>query len=570
MRTLTISAVLFVLCLSTVEGTEYMSVDEVKPGMKGVGKTVLRDGDRVEEFLVEVIGVMKNVAPDTDMVLVKCSGARLEKTGIIAGMSGSPIYINGKLLGALAFAWPFAKEPIAGVQPIEQMVNPSRLGETAAVASEGSATASLKRLTVPLVVSGLPEELLPVLEKRFRRYGLMTVNGGKVAGGKPPRSAGRLKPGGAVAVQLVSGDMDLSAVGTVTDVTPDGRVYAFGHPFLAEGHVQYPMAMAYVHGVMPSNYLSFKLASVGRVVGSIYLDHSRAVVGRIGEKPDTIPVSVKVKRGDMGEKTFRSYHFEFARLENGRLMRILAWFAISGSLYIPGNLPPVSMVSCSVKLETNANPPISYAFTVPSDEFMGGLELTELLPMMVEGRQFNVKLERMSFSVEVRAGRKDALISGVSLPVPTAQPGESIPLRVHLRPYRRATVTVDYTITIPDDIAPGVYEMTVCDAFEDRMIMLSNRPHLRYPENFEQLRKALSIPQQNRLYVRIKGETSGVSLGGVEIPDTPFLAAAAIADAESSYTRPLKQDYRFQLPCKWFPRGRVTTRIRVTRKEEGR
>ena len=321
----------------------YWQMDDVKPGMKGYGRTVMH-GTKVEDFSVEILGVLKNISPGRDMVLCRLSGLGLEKTGVIAGMSGSPVYINDKLLGAVSHAWAFGKEPIAGITPFCQMhgyveayerrdmadkEKPARVGrraprmidgltfDTATVVSgewgvrsgekqEGrdlrlaSGPGSLGSprdelwmvpLQLPIAAAGFTSHSLNFFRERCPESNMLPVQ----AGGTSAKIAEEekntpLQPGGPLAVALVTGDFDMSGLGTVTHIEGN-RVYGWGHPFFGLGACEYPLKTGYVHTVYPAQSISFKMGSPLRTVGIINADVSTGIAGWLDRKPDMLPVA---------------------------------------------------------------------------------------------------------------------------------------------------------------------------------------------------------------------------------------------------------------------------------------
>ncbi|PYQ18731.1 MAG: hypothetical protein DMF81_24025, partial [Acidobacteria bacterium] len=318
-----------------------LPLDQVKPGMLGVGRTVF-EGTRIEEFKVQVIGVLENIGPKQSLILARLDGGPLEKAGVIAGMSGSPVFIDGKLVGAVSYGFPFSKETICGITPIGEMIEDTStdapraasarfrtasLGPgphaLAAPLDRASLMAAIQRplASVPLV--GAAGQLPPALAAEslrplslplvffewargvFAGLGFTPVMGaGSV--GKPPVPLPDLQPGGAVGVSLVEGDMDLSVTGTITHIDGE-RVYAFGHPFYNLGPTQFPMRKAYVYSVFPSLYQSWKISSPADPVGTIEQDRGTAIAGRLGKTPRMIPVSVRIStsRGQDRRYSFR-------------------------------------------------------------------------------------------------------------------------------------------------------------------------------------------------------------------------------------------------------------------------
>ena len=300
----------------------YWRVDEVRAGMKGHGCTVMR-GTKVENFQAEVLGVLKNTSPGRDLVLCRLSGLNLEKYGVIAGMSGSPVYIDGKLLGAVAYAWPFGKEPIAGVTPFVQMHGfvesyerrdvaeqnrPQRIGlqtpldvggkkfdavtvsqgfdEPAPTAADGLWMVPLR---TPLAATGFTAHSLAQLGDSLRSAGMVPMQaGGAGARIEEEEKDTPLEPGGPLSVAMVVGDFDLSGIGTVTHIEGN-RVYGWGHPFFGLGTCEFPLMTGYIHTIYPRQSVSFKMGSPLRAVGVINADVSTCIAGWLGREATCFP-----------------------------------------------------------------------------------------------------------------------------------------------------------------------------------------------------------------------------------------------------------------------------------------
>ncbi|MEZ5331614.1 MAG: hypothetical protein R2991_06085 [Thermoanaerobaculia bacterium] len=291
---------------------EIFPLDEVEPGLQGTGLSVFR-GDTPEPFGVEVLGVWRDVSPGSSYILARLTGQGLDTSGVIAGMSGSPVYVGDRLLGAVAFSWPYAQEPIAGITPIETMRQLDSAEPLAPVAAPVPPPA-IGLLTGDRLPESLLLDALGGLTARPLQGGssgllwslsgfgewsrdllARGLQGGVAAAGRADDSgAGDLEAGDAVAAVLVDGDLRLAATGTVTERSAD-RILAFGHPFLGLGDLRVPMARAEVVTVVPSRAVSFKLANTGDVVGAFDLDRSPGIRGRIGLTAPTIPVTVSIR-----------------------------------------------------------------------------------------------------------------------------------------------------------------------------------------------------------------------------------------------------------------------------------
>ena len=312
----------------TLEGiwdpAKYISLDEIKPGMEAYCLTEYGLAG-IEKFALEVVDVVRDVGPGMDLIYVKGTDERFIHTGPVAGCSGSPVYIDGRLAGALAYASFYSKDPLYGATPIEEMLRVgrgTRVGRSEQRAGQRLSVfdftrpidfaeidrqfrnSLLKRsrnlsgvnpLPCPLITSGLPRGVCEQLDELVKPFGLMVVAGGSGSNKVEDSEKVELVPGACLVIPLVSGDITMSTFGTVTEVRGD-KVYGFGHSYLGYGPVDLPMATGKVHTVVSSIYRSFKLASVLDTVGALTTDESMAVFGRIGAKAKTIPLTIRIDR----------------------------------------------------------------------------------------------------------------------------------------------------------------------------------------------------------------------------------------------------------------------------------
>src|SRR6478735_1440624 len=346
-RSLAVVALATALLVATpLAQTATMPLDQVRPGMTGIGRTVFA-GTKLEDFKVEVLGVMRNVlAPKRNLILARLDGGPLAKTGVIAGMSGSPVYIDGKLVGAVSYSLgQFSTEAIAGITPIAEMLDATMmppvarashpvaisfpatpqqlmaiwsrdLGRARAFVDDPSQalvlsgvsndltrmSAMLRPIAVPMIASGFETSVLDPLSATLSAAGFLPMSNSQSA--TTAKSNRPLQPGDAVGVGLLTGDFELGATGTVTHVDGD-RVYAFGHPLYNLGPTEFPMTRAYVYTVLPSLASSFKLSTTGEVIGTFLQDRATAIAGRVGPGPRTIPITLTLE-AERGQKhTFR-------------------------------------------------------------------------------------------------------------------------------------------------------------------------------------------------------------------------------------------------------------------------
>src|SRR5436190_509724 len=341
-RLLAISLTVLTALVAATAVAETMPLSQIQKGMRGYGETVF-EGNRLEKFDVEILGVLRNIGPGQNLILARVDSPMVQRAGVIAGMSGSPVYIDGKVIGALAYSWQFAKEPVAGITPIEEMLKIADLGlrSGAAVvaatprmsgaeflgamanqktndlfeklengfASATPASSGVKPIAVPLSMSSFAPETITRFSKYFDAMGFVAVpSGSSTSSSTAVASEGEFHPGDAIGAVLLNGDFNVAATGTVTFV--DGkRIYAFGHPFLDIGEVSFPMAKSEIITVMPSLASSFKFASTGKVVGAFRQDRSTGIMGMVGDNADMIPIDVTVD----GSGLSQSYHVNIVR-----------------------------------------------------------------------------------------------------------------------------------------------------------------------------------------------------------------------------------------------------------------
>lgn len=291
--------------------TEIIPLSQVRPGMQGYAYTIFA-GDQVEKFDLEVIGIMPNfLGPGQTIILVQLKGPKVEHTGVVAGMSGSPVYFEGKLAGALSLKLGvFTKEPIGGVTPIEDIIHPPPHASAQSVPSDApgqslslpqetvsrtglAAGSALEPIETPLVFSGYQPEALRQFAGQLQGYGFVAAQGGTAA---PKPDDGHLLPGDMAGMVLVQGDTSISSACTVTAVRAN-QVYLCGHPFLSLGDVQFPMARTEVVTTLSSELASTKIINVGGSIGTITGDHLTAVTGKLGAPPPMIPIDLTLAMG---------------------------------------------------------------------------------------------------------------------------------------------------------------------------------------------------------------------------------------------------------------------------------
>jgi hypothetical protein len=505
MRTTRLSFLLVaaaLVCRPLSASPPILDVSGIHPGQRGFGLCDFGGGAGVQKFGVEILGVMREYAPKQDLILARLTGNNLEKSGVIAGMSGSPVYIDGKLVGAVAYGWPFSEEAIAGITPIAAMLDirhvpanpPVPIGAPAPTGSRAQAAtlvatlrdhdfasafralvdrafpasargAGWSPLPIPLSLSPLAAQD-PIYSDALARGGFVVAAGGGVsvtassvsASGGAAESSPPLQPGSSVATILISGDMTMAATGTVTWVD-GGNVLAFGHPFLSMGPVEMPMAAAEVIGVLPSMYRSFKFASTGKVLGSISQDRSTGILGSFGSTAAMVPVRVSITSEIA---PVQKYQFQVVR--NSMLTPILAAMAIDTTL---------STVEKSTGERTLVwkSSIVTPGRTVHYDSVFSGLNAKDqavsamaLLTNYLMANEFHdLAIDGIDVSIEHSDDLKNARITEVEPEKDRVQPGETVMIRVGLQDFRGPARHLVLALPIPPGTPPGPLTVFVGD-----------------------------------------------------------------------------------------------------------
>jgi SpoIVB peptidase S55 len=584
----------------------YWEIDDIRPGMKGTGRTVML-GTKLEEFGAEVLGVMKGVSPGRDMVLCRLTGCNLEHAGIIQGMSGSPIYIDGKLLGAVAFAWEFAKDPIAGITPFQQMVqyvrsNDRRIAAEArevegaggirttrsqpvlidGLAAEESSSASLvpvsggtlagmRPIATPLAASGFSPRALALLEARFRPIGLAPMAGGaapervlREEGAKP------LVPGAPLSIALVTGDFDLSGIGTVTHVEGD-RVYGFGHPMFSLGACEFPMMTGYIHTVYPRASVSLKMGSPLKVVGVLDTDVSTGVAGRIGPKPDLVPLSVRVKASRYSEP--HTYHVEMVREPN--LLPTLVLSVLTNAIDTEGDLPEELTARVKATVRLKGHDPIELRDTLSGPRYTGPMgaatlfmPVASIVNIVVHNPMAPVRIESIDCDVEIDSGRTVASIESVRLATDRIEPGQTLEAFVTLKPFKGDRQVIEIDLPLPAELEEGQYEACVCDMTHSLRRRFRNEPSLMEPRDLHGLLRALRIqtlPKRTALALHVPSPERGLAVQGQALPNLPGSARAVFASGRQSPEPAVWSDLVRAVDTPWVVEGDQALRFAVVK-----
>jgi len=535
------------------QASEILPLSEVHPGMQGYAYTIFA-GDQIEKFDLEVLGIMPNfLGPKQSIILVQLKGPKVEHTGVVAGMSGSPVYLDGKLAGALSLKLGiFTKEPIAGVTPIADVLNPpaqsnapppaqssqnlSQQFSPSSLPNDPSSNPSnnfaaqqitlptgsaLEPIETPLVFSGFQASALRQFSSQLQSYGFVAAQGGTAT---PRPDDSQLKPGDMAGMVLVQGDASINSACTVTAVQAD-RVFLCGHPFLSLGDVQLPMARSRVLTTLSSDMASTKIVNVGGSIGTITGDHLTAVTGKLGTSPAMIPLELTLSVAG-AEKQL---HFQI--VNHPRLTPILvALTTFSGltqnSLYGEGT---TLHLSGEIQLKNHAPVQIENTFA-PGDALSpDGLPIA-LTMQSIFSRLFTnnfeaTDIERVSLRVESVPGRHSFTIESAWLEKGEAAPGETLRMRVLLRPYRGPAQVQETTVHVPDQVTRGtMLRVLVSDA---DMLNRASRGFAATgasaSASLDQLIALLNRERRNdRLYVGLFAPSPTMLWEDKELPNVPL------------------------------------------------
>jgi hypothetical protein len=587
--------------------TSYWQVDDVRAGMRGQGRTVMK-GTKVESFDAEVLGVLKNTSPGRDMVLCRLSGLDLEKTGVIAGMSGSPIYLEGKLLGAVAYAWPFGKEPIAGVTPFCQMHSyvesyerrdlaekrqPNRVGLRKPVVADGlpfdTVTVShdydepqptaadglwMVPLKTPLIASGFTAHSLSLLRRRFEGNGWLPMQGGGIGGKIAEEEKNTpLEPGGPMAVALITGDFDLSGMGTVTHIEGN-RVYGWGHPFFSLGTCDFPLMTGYIHTIYPRQSVSFKMGSPLKTVGVVNADVSTCIAGWLDRKTDLLPVRMTVKR-DPGDSA-KTFQVEVVRQR--ALLASLVYTALTNSVDMEGELPEELTADLKARVDIEGRDAVVIHDTFSGSSYSGGRapqalynQIAGVINLLTYNSHQPVRIKSIECETQILPGRRTADIDTVELSSDTYAPGDTVQATVFVRPYKGPRQRQTVRLKLPNDLPEGSYTAYVCDDLANARYELRDHPPLNNPQTLDQVFQALRVQtgvKRTDLVLRVPIQAVGVALEGKSLPNLPPSMVQILGASRRTGAQTISGALVARQGTDWVVQGSESVRFKVSKNKK--
>ena len=525
---------------AAVEDPPIFPLKDIKAGQKAKGFTVFDSSKGLESFDVVILGVMKGyLGPGEDLIIAKLQGAQIERTGVIAGMSGSPVYIDGKLVGAVGYRFgQFTKDPIAGITPIERMLTaatPSPERSPASKRTAGSMTAwgQAEPIAVPMSISGMSPAILdafaPELQKRG--YGPVSATGG--SGTNPDKPGVRFFAGGPIAGNIIEGDINMGAIGTVTWVKGD-RFLAFGHPFLGSGETAMPVANAEIITTVASDAGSWKMGQPTAAVGRLSDDRLHAIAGTMGVTSPMVPLVVKMETESPRRASDAKKELRYQVFQHETDTPLFVAMAVANTL---ANRVAAEKSGGTVDVTIHAT--LTTGDTLPftfraADEGMGfelpvafgvmGLLSAAIVQDFVKARVASVEVNVKS-RIEVDRARI------VSVDATTAlMPGRKGEVRVRLQTWQGPIVEKRVAVRVPAGVPPGQYQLVAAGQGEagrvekDGGLVPLSTTFAGYLQNL------LAAPPPGSLSVYLVADEATLRIDGQPLPDLPSSFAGLLAD----------------------------------------
>jgi hypothetical protein len=611
-----------------------MPLNEVRIGMKGYGLTVFR-GTQIEPFPVEVVSVMHDFGPRRGVIWIRCPDERMQLSGPVQGMSGSPIYLwdpgeaevigeGGRLIGAFAYGFAQTRDSYAGVQPIELMrESASRLDIQASADGGASGLELLSTLLAQAPLAGSSSYQLWQAQTLQRLATLNQPNDAQEAGHLPqappeaadgqvtrmmlpvaidsphlarmmtpmlapvgmlpmqaPTSVGLPPPGidandidiaggSVLSVPLVWGDMDLSASGTVTEVWPDGRVLAFGHAMFGQGPIALPMASGFVHLVVPSSNISFKLSGSAVIRGTIGHDENSAVIGSPHEHFSSLPLTVTV---NMPGQPQREYAYRV--VHHDAMTPMLSAMATARSVLAAQGQPLRSTMRLKVDMTFDGGRELHVDTLLPNwTPFHLLVSIVPPVSAMTQNHHGPMRLQAMHVTADVEPTVRSAVITQAWLDRSELAPGEKAAVTLRIQPHNQPAVHRRVELTVPESLPDGDYPLIICDAATYGALLLNNRPHLMSTANADQLhsiiQRMMSV-SNSAVYVLLQLPTEGLAVSGQEMGQLPSSRRALIESPSSTLVSTYRDWVENIVPLDTTIEGQMVFTLQVRSRQSGR
>lgn len=574
--------------------TQFMPLDSVKPGMKGIGQTTF-EGTQIEPFDVEILGVLRNFGPQQNLILARLSGERVDRSGVFAGMSGSPVYINERLVGAVSYSFPFSREAIAGITPIEEMIDifeenvptsfrlatqltPRKLYTAVTLPDLSSLwqppsvlidsfgqSGTLQPIATPLSLSGFLPRAVASFDSRLRAMGMVSALGaGAAAAGDFPDTP--LAPGSTISVQLVRGDMDVNASGTVTHIDGD-MIYAFGHPFLSIGYTDLPLNKAAVLTVIPSFMNGQKLSATTSFVGSIRQDRATGIMGVRGVEPKMIPIHLKLHTS---RNEIRDFQYEV--VTDNFLTPFLMTFTVHNSIVSSERAIGSQTLQVKARISIKGQNAVRFENSISdpsSSPAIAAVTAASPVNFLLNSGFDDLIMERIDLEIHAVEQDRQVRLEKVWQDKLEVKAGEEVELTVFLRKANGEMLVEKHPVFIPADIQPGPLDIMIGDGISLTRAEAEEEPGEFTPQNLEQLVRAINnLKKNDRLYIRLFRNRQGAIIGGEGLPDLPpsFLSLYN-SGKTSGDVKPINRvvygEYELQA-TEFVLTGQQTIQVRVT------
>jgi hypothetical protein len=532
--------------------TALFPLKDIRPGMHGTGRTIF-SGNRIEEFQVEILGVLDNMGPRESIILARLSGGPLQETGVMQGMSGSPVYIDGKLVGAVALGFAYSKEPIAGIRPIEDMIRPvathaalaAPRAPVALAANEliralphpnlaMAGSAEMMDIATPLSFGGFTRATLDTFAPQLRALGLEPRQAVSSAG-KLDAAMGNpadLKPGGMISVQLLSGDYNVGADGTVTYI--DGnRIYAFGHRFLDVGPTSLPFARSEVIALMPNLNSSFKLSAAKEWMGSIGYDGNTSIAGEFGKRAATVPVSVGVTRDG---KPIETYQMQM--VNDPLLSPLLVQMAVFSAIDATERTVGAATLRITGDIEfQNAPGPVHINNMFSGDNGIATqASLSTAVPVsyVMQGDFDTLRLKSVTLNIEAFEKKKELTIDNITVTHRDARPGDTVHLEVSLVGENGMETRRPVEYKVPIGAEPGILYFTVADANVSNIADFRQSVTATARTPSQVITTVNNLHPNTKAYIRVWRTDPAFQLEGADLPSPPASVALILASSQSN------------------------------------
>ncbi len=598
--------------VSAEDAKQIMPVSELNRGMRGYGLTVFQ-GTKIEKFDVEVLGVLKKINMGKDLILVRVGGGPItsRETGVLGGMSGSPCYVNGKLIGAIGFGPTYAKEPIGLVTPIADMLeawdqnlpkeasgysSPQSLDQPMNVAGamvdrvaidrEGDDTSPvddgvlhMRRLMTPMMVSGMSSRGIARLADILAPFHVKPMAG--PGGGGAEDIDAPLVPGAAVGMSLATGDIDLTDVGTLT-YRRGNKIVAFGHPMLEIGAIDAPLTTAYITDLISSYRSSTKVGSPIKTVGRIFQDRPWSVAGEVGRMAKTIPVTVHVD--DRAFKRSRTYHTNVMNhpLLASQLVTLIAGEAIYEMHPTPGDATAeitYKVIADEVGTITRSN----VFFDPVAVDTAGISDLGTLLRLLSSNKFHPLDIKSVDMDVKIVDKRNTATIDRIFVKEAEYEPGETVDVGVVLRPYKRDRITKTYKVKIPATANDGKVMLMVrggaspkaasmpmiaASMMDEDGPSMSSGSSLANVDNVRQLiDKYLESEKNNEVVVQLLMRSTAINVAGEKLTGLPGPVASVMKSSRNSGVKMERDEVKKMFPEDMIVYGAARLSINVRSKD---